>query len=78
MRHRRIQDKLDAALAKNATVEQEAIQIALREGEELDKHFADLILKRWCLWMFNHHIEPTLTRNGKPFEWQKFCPELGQ
>lgn len=34
MRHRRIQDKLDAALAKNATVEQEAIQIALREEEE--------------------------------------------
>jgi DNA modification methylase len=45
-------------------------------GMELDRHFADLIIKRWCLWMFNHHLEPTLTRNGKPFEWQKFCPEL--
>jgi DNA modification methylase len=45
-------------------------------GLELDPRWADLIVKRWCLWMFRHHMEPVLTRNGKPYEWQKFCPEL--
>jgi len=47
-------------------------------GLELDPRWADLIIKRWCLWMFDHHLEPTLQRNGKPYEWQKFCPELGE
>lgn len=45
-------------------------------GVELDPHWADLIIKRWCLWMFRHHVEPVVERNGKPYEWQKFCPEL--
>ena len=45
-------------------------------GTELDPRFADLIIKRWCLWMFRHHLTPDVKRNGKPFEWQKFCPEL--
>ena len=45
-------------------------------GLELDKRWADLIIKRWCLWMFRHHVDPAVMRNGKPFEWQKFCPEL--
>lgn len=47
-------------------------------GLELDPRRADRIIKRWCLWMFNHHVDPVLTRNGKPYEWQKFCPELGE
>ena len=45
-------------------------------GTELDPKWADLIIKRWCLWMFHHHTDPVITRNGKPFEWQRFCPEL--
>jgi DNA modification methylase len=45
-------------------------------GMELDRHFADLIIKRFCIWLFNHHLTPELKRNGKPFEWQKFVPEL--
>jgi len=45
-------------------------------GTELDPKWADLVIKRWCLWMFRHHVEPTVSRNGKPYEWQKFCPEL--
>lgn len=45
-------------------------------GLELDPRWIDRIIKRWCLWMFNHHLTPEVTRNGKPFEWQRFCPEL--
>lgn len=45
-------------------------------GTELDPHWTDRIIKRWCLWMFRHHLTPDVKRNGKPFEWQKFCPEL--
>lgn len=45
-------------------------------GLELDPKWADKIVKRWCLWMFRHNMDPVLSRNGKPFEWQKFCPEL--
>jgi DNA modification methylase len=48
----------------------------LFRGLEIDPRWVDRIIKRWCLWMFNHHLEPTVTRNGKPYEWQKFCPEL--
>ena len=50
----------------------------LFRGLELDPRWADRIIKRWCLWMFDHHLEPVVMRNGKPFEWQKFCPELGE
>lgn len=47
-------------------------------GLELDPHWADRIIKRWCWWMFQHHVDISLSRNGKPYEWQKFCPELGE
>jgi DNA modification methylase len=43
---------------------------------ELDRHFADIIIKRWCLYIHAQHLEPEVLRNGKPYEWTKFCPEL--
>ncbi len=45
-------------------------------GMELDPKWADLIIKRWCKWAFDHHLEPVVKRNGEPFEWQAFVPEL--
>lgn len=45
-------------------------------GVDLDPKWVDKIIKRWCLWLFTHHLTPEVKRNGKPFEWQKFCPEL--
>jgi len=41
---------------------------------ELDPRFADLILKRWCLWMQRHNLTPEVKRNGKDYDWQKICP----
>lgn len=43
---------------------------------ELDRRFADIIIKRWCLYIHAQHLEPEVLRNGKPYEWTKFCPEL--
>jgi hypothetical protein len=48
----------------------------LFRGIELDKRFVDLIVKRWCLWIHARHLEPEVTRNGKAFEWRRFCPEI--
>ncbi len=45
-------------------------------GLELDPKFADLIIKRWVTWVFDHHLQPELKRNGEKFEWQAFTPEL--
>jgi DNA modification methylase len=42
---------------------------------ELDPRFADVTITRWCLWMQRHALTPEVNRNGKPFAWQKFCPE---
>jgi len=48
----------------------------LFRGIEIDKRFVDLIVKRWCLWIHARHLEPEVTRNGKAFEWRRFCPEI--
>lgn len=47
-------------------------------GMELDPRFADLIITRWCLWMQRHALTPEVNRNGKPFDWHKFCPNLDE
>ncbi len=44
-------------------------------GMELDLKWADRIIKRWILWMLDHHLEPVVIQDGKPFEWQAFVPE---
>lgn len=45
-------------------------------GMELDPKWADMIIKRWCKWSFDHHLEPVVKRNGEVYEWQAFVPEL--
>lgn len=43
---------------------------------EIDPRFVDIIIKRWCIWVHARHLEPEVTRNGKPYDWTKFCPEI--
>ncbi len=43
---------------------------------EISPRFVDIIIKRWCIWIHARHLEPEVTRNGKPYDWTKFCPEI--
>jgi DNA modification methylase len=43
---------------------------------ELDPRFTDVIIKRWCLYLHAQNQKPEVQRNGKPYSWEKFCPEL--
>jgi DNA modification methylase len=43
---------------------------------EFDPRFVDIIIKRWCLWIHARHLKPEVTRNGKAYDWRKFCPEI--
>lgn len=45
-------------------------------GAELDPKWADIIIKRWCLWMVKNSLTPEIKRNGKLYDWTKFCPEV--
>lgn len=45
-------------------------------GTELDKHWADRIIKRWILWKERHHQPIDIKRNGEAFDFRKFIPEM--